>query len=95
MSVMAGILNKLREKGCITQRGDDKWVGDWDERTISPVTLETMKSFGHIELVERKSFTGAVYPAYVITDVGRIALEGYEAQISRKRLIQRPDDPEK
>ena len=95
MSVLADILNKLREKGCVIQRGDDKWMGDWDEQPISPTLMEVMKSFGHIERVDRKRGDGSTYPAYVITDDGRKALEDYEAKYARKRLVQRPDDPEK
>jgi predicted transcriptional regulator len=94
MSVLANILNKLREKGCIIQRGDGKWVGDWDEGVISPVSLEVMKSFGHVELVDRKRGDGTTYPAYVITDEGRKALEDYQAKYARKRA-KGPAEPEK
>ena len=95
MSVLADILNKLREKGCIIQRGDDKWLGDWDEKPINPVMLEVMKSFGHIECVDRKRGDGSTYPAYVITDDGRKALEDYENPPEKQRSVKRPDEPEK
>ena len=97
MSVLANILSNLREKGCLIQRNDDKWICDWDDagRVISPVLLEVMKSYGHIELVDRKRWDGSTYPAYVITDDGRKALENYEAKYGRERLVKRPEEPEK
>jgi hypothetical protein len=72
------ILVKLRNKHCIVRRGDRKWMGDWDERVIDGTLMTVMEKFGYIELVDRKQCDGTTYPAYVITDTGRDALEKHE-----------------
>lgn len=88
MGTIELILRKLREKGCIIQRNDGKWMGDWDEQVIPATNIRLMSAFGYIELVDRKKGSGDTYEAYVITDKGRNSLEVHEAAQSGSRLVK-------
>ncbi len=88
MGAIADALGKLREKGCIIQRGDGKWMGDWDEKPIDSSAMRVMQAFGYIELVDRRRCDSTSYPAYVITDKGRTALEEHEASNGTERLVK-------